>query len=139
MLASSGLTICGLLMELQGDQDQTFVVIGIGLNLWPTSGIDVSTTSINELVNRQWTDSDTAYLINTLCLTINEYPDRTPADRIKRFDKVSLLNGRSINVIAGMRHVSGIAQGIDEFGRLCILTDAGAEYLSAGDVSVRPQ
>ena len=126
-------------MELQGDQDQTFVVIGIGLNLWPTSGIDVSTTSINELVHREWTDSDTACLINTLCSTIRDYPARTPADRIKRYDKVSLLNGRSINAIAGMRHISGIAQGIDEFGRLCLLTNAGAEYLSAGDVSVRPQ
>lgn len=131
--------LAGLLMELQGDQDQTFVVIGIGLNLWPTSGVDVSTTSINELVDRRWTDSDTAYLINTLCSTIHDYPARTPADRIKRYDKVSLLNGRSINAIAGMRHISGIAQGIDEFGRLCLLTNAGAEYLSAGDVSVRPQ
>ena len=114
-------------------------MIGIGLNLWPTSSIDISTTSINELVDREWTDSDTAYLINTLCSTIRDYPARTPADRIKRYDKVSLLNGRSINVIAGVRHISGIARGIDEFGRLCILTNSGAEYLSAGDVSVRPQ
>jgi biotin-(acetyl-CoA carboxylase) ligase len=37
------------------------------------------------------------------------------------------------------RSISGIAQGIDDFGRLCILTDSGAEYVSGGDVSVRPQ
>jgi len=126
-------------MELQGDQDRTFVVIGIGLNLRPTSGVNASTTSIIDLSNHVWTDQDTGSLINALYSAIIKYPSRTPADRIEHYNAVSLLNGREINVIAGINQISGIAHGIDEFGRLCVLTHAGAEYVSAGDVSVRPR
>ena len=43
-----------------------------------------------------------------------------------------------ISVDCGRSQIAGIADGIDEFGRFCILTDRGAEYVSAGDVSVRP-
>ena len=133
------LKLAGLLIELQGDQDQTFVVVGIGLNLWPTVGIDTPTTSIIEASNLIWSDQDTVNLINTLCSAVNDYPSRIPADRIKRYNEVSLLNGRDIRVTAGMSQIAGTADGIDEFGRLCILTDRGAEYVSAGDVSVRPK
>ncbi len=131
--------LSGLLMELQGDQDRTFVVTGIGLNLWPASGINASTTSMIDVSNHVWTDQDTGTLINTLCSAINEYPSRISADRIERYNAVSLLNGRQINVTSGIKQISGIAHGIDEFGRLCVLTHAGAEYVSAGDVSVRPR
>tara|TARA_B100000900_G_scaffold204744_1_gene173577 strand:+ start:513 stop:1433 length:921 start_codon:yes stop_codon:yes gene_type:complete len=131
--------LAGLLTELQGDQDQTFVVIGIGLNLWPTLGIDASTISIIEASNRIWSDQDTVYLINALCSAIKDYPSQIPADRINRYNEVSFLNGRDIRVTSGMGQISGIAHGIDEFGRLCILNHGWAEYVSAGDVSVRPQ
>lgn len=131
--------VAGLLMELYGDQDKTFVVVGFGLNLWPTSDIDASTASISEVLDRYWTDSDTANLINELHRTIHNYPSHTSADRSRRYNEVSLLNGCDVRVTGVQRNMSGIAQGIDEFGRLCILTDGGAEYVSAGDVSVRPQ
>ena len=131
--------LAGLLMELQGDQDRTFAVIGIGLNLWPTSGVNALTTSMIDVSDHVWTDQDTGSLIKALCSAMNEYPSRTPADRIERYNAVSLLNGREINVISGIEQISGIANGIDEFGRLCILTHAGTEYLFAGDVSVRPR
>ncbi len=124
-------------MELE--QDKTFVVVGFGLNLWPTSGVDASIVSVSDLIDRQWTDSDTAHLINELERTIRSYPGQTSSDRIKRYNDVGLLNGREVQVTGVQRSISGIAQGIDEFGRLCILTDSGAEYVSAGDVSVRPQ
>ena len=39
---------------------------------------------------------------------------------------------------AGMSQIAGTADGIDEFGRLYILTHRGAKYVSAGDVGVRP-
>ena len=131
--------LAGLLMELQGDQDQTFVVIGIGLNLWPTLGIDESTTSIIDASNRIWSDQDTVYLINALCSAIKDYSNRIPSDRIKRYNEVSLLNGRAIKVTSGTSQISGTADGIDEFGRLRILNNGWIEYVSAGDVSVRPQ
>ena len=131
--------LAGLLMELQGDQDQTFVVIGIGLNLWPTLGIDESTTSIIDASNRIWSDQDTVYLINALCSAIKDYSSRIPSDRIKRYNEVSLLNGRAIKVTSGTSQISGTANGIDEFGRLRILNNGWTEYVSAGDVSVRPQ
>ena len=131
--------LAGFLMELQGDQDQTFVVIGIGLNLWPTLGIDESTTSIIDASNRIWSDQDTVYLINALCSAIKDYSSRIPSDRIKRYNEVSLLNGRAIKVTSGTSQISGTANGIDEFGRLRILNNGWTEYVSAGDVSVRPQ
>ena len=131
--------LAGFLMELQGDQDRTFVVIGIGLNLWPTLGIDESTTSIIDASNRIWSDQDTVYLINALCSAIKDYSNRIPSDRIKRYNEVSLLNGRAIKVTSGTSQISGTADGIDEFGRLRILSNGWTEYVSAGDVSVRPQ
>ena len=131
--------LAGVLMELYGDQDKTFVVVGFGLNLWPTPGVDASIASVSDLIDRQWTDSDTALLINKLERTIRNYPSHTSSDRIRRYNEVGLLNGREVQVTGVQRSISGIAQGIDEFGRLCIFTDSGAKYVSAGDVSVRPQ
>lgn len=131
--------LAGLLIELQGDQDRTFVVLGFGLNLWPISGVDASTASISDVLNREWTDCDTAFLINQLQQTIRDYPTQASFDRIKRYNEVALLNGCEVSVTGLQRSLVGIAQGVDEFGRLCILTDGGAEYVSAGDVSVRPQ
>ena len=133
-----GRKLGGVLMELYGDHDRAFVVVGFGLNLWPTDGIDASIISISDLVDRHWGDTDTVHLINEIERTIRNYPSQTPSDRSKRYDEVGLLNGREVQVTGLQKSISGVAQGIDEFGRLCILTDSGAEYVSAGDVSVRP-
>jgi len=131
--------LAGLLIELQGDHDRSFVVLGFGLNLWPISGVDASTVSISEVSNREWADCDTVFLINQLQQAIRDYPNQAPSDRIQRYNEVGLLNGREVSVAGVQRSLVGIAQGIDEFGRLCILADTGAEYVSAGEVSVRPQ
>ena len=55
-----------------------------------------------------------------------------------RYREVSLLERREVAVDDGVKEILGIAQGIDELGRLLILTERGIKCVSAGDVSVRP-
>lgn len=71
--------------------------------------------------------------------TIRHYPATPAATRISRYRAVSALEGRMVNVNGASAGFTGVAQGIDEFGRLCVLNENGVNSVSAGDVSVRPE
>ena len=84
-----------------------------------------------------WCDNQTIGLVNAFLRTITKYTLKLRRP-IVRYREVSLLERYKVAVDDGGKKILGIAQGIDEFGRLLILTDRGVKYFSAGDVSVRP-
>ena len=130
--------LAGILVEVQGDQDQAFVVVGFGLNLQQPVAVDSSVSAIDQVFDRPWTDTDSVGLIESVLSTIRHYPATPAATRIARYRAVSVLEGRKVNVNGASTGFTGIAQGIDEFGRLCVLNENGVNSVSAGDVSVRP-
>jgi BirA family biotin operon repressor/biotin-[acetyl-CoA-carboxylase] ligase len=131
--------LAGILVEIQGDQDQTFVVAGFGLNLKQPFSVDSRVSAIDLVLDRPWTDRDSAGLIDSVLSSIYNYPKIPAETRIARYRAVSVFEGRMVNVKAGSWRLTGIAQGIDEFGRLCVLNKYGIHTISAGDVSVRPK
>jgi len=57
-----------------------------------------------------------------------------------RFQAVDALFGRTVNVMDNGRILySGVAQGTDPDGRLCVDDGAGPVAVSVGDISIRPQ
>ena len=131
--------LAGILVEVQGDQDQTFVVVGFGLNLQQPVAVDSRVSAIDQVLDRAWTDTDSVGLIESVLSTICHYPATPAATRIARYLAVSVLEGRMVNVNGASEGFTGVAQGIDEFGRLCVLNENGVNSISAGDVSVRPE
>ena len=130
--------LAGILTEMQGDQDRTFVVVGFGMNLEKPHGIDSSVACFHDHSESPWCDNQTIGLVTAILGTITKYTTSSSEDRMCRYREVSLLERREVAVDDGGKKILGIAQGIDEFGRLLILTDRGVKYVSAGDVSVRP-
>lgn len=129
--------IAGLLIETIGSQERSFVVAGLGLNLTKTDGVDVSISTTSQYLERPWSDTETISLIGSIETAFQTFHRTTGNTRQKAYQKVSLLDGRVVRVRSKNRDIVGVAQGIDEFGRLCMLTDCGLEYLSAADVSLR--
>jgi len=131
--------LAGILVEVQGDQDHTFVVMGFGLNLQEPLSVDSRVSAIDSALDRPWTDRDSARLIESVLSSIRNYPATSAETRIARYRAVSVLEGRVVNVKGASSLFTGVAQGIDEFGRLCVLNEDGVHSVSAGDVSVRPE
>jgi len=131
--------LAGILVEVQGDQDQTFVVVGLGLNLQQPVAVESRISAIDQVFDRPWTDADSVGLIESVLSSIRHYPATPAATRIARYRAVSVLEGRLVNVNGASTGLTGVAQGIDEFGRLCVLNENGVNSVSAGDVSVRPE
>ena len=130
--------LAGILTEMQGDQDRTFVVVGFGMNLEKPHGTDSSVACFHDHSESPWCDNQTIGLVTAILSTITKYTTSSSEERMCRYREVSLLERREVAVDDGGKKILGIAQGIDEFGRLLILTDRGVKYVSAGDVSVRP-
>ncbi len=130
--------LAGILTEMHGDQDRTFVIVGFGMNLEKPSGIDSSVACFHDQSRGLWRDDQTVGVIRAILGTMSEYTISSPEDRMCRYREVSLLETREVTVDDGVKKILGIAQGIDEFGRLRILTKSGIQYVAAGDVSVRP-
>jgi BirA family transcriptional regulator, biotin operon repressor / biotin---[acetyl-CoA-carboxylase] ligase len=130
--------MAGILMEVQGDQDQTFVVLGFGLNLKQPLPVDSIVSAVDSELDRAWTDQDSAGLIESILSSIANYAATSSETRVARYGAVSVLEGRVVNVKGASSFLTGIAQGIDEFGRLCVLNQDGIHSVSAGEVSVRP-
>ena len=130
--------LAGILTEMQGDQDRTFVVVGFGMNLEKPHGIDSSVACFHDHSETPWCDNQTIALVTAILGTITKYTISSSEDRMCRYREVSLLERREVAIDDGVKKILGIAQGIDEFGRLLVLTDRGIKYVSAGDVSVRP-
>ena len=129
--------IAGLLIESHGNRDQSFVVVGLGINLVPTLGLDTAMSVVSNYLNQPWSDDDTAGLIIAINCAIRDFPTITPGALKNSFSAVSLLDGQLVQAHSDGVLIEGVVTGIDELGRLCIVTNTGVQYLVASDVSLR--
>lgn len=129
--------IAGLLIETLGSQERSFVVAGLGLNLTKSNGVDVPISTTSEYLQRPWSDAETISLIGSIEKAFQTFRQTTGSSLQNAYREVSLLDGRVVRALSKNKEILGVAQGIDEFGRLCMLTDHGLEFLAAADVSLR--
>ena len=129
--------IAGLLIESHRGRDQSYVVVGLGINLVPILGVDTPMSVVSNYLNRPWSDDDTAGLIVAINSAIHDFPTITPGALQKSFSAVSLLDGHLVQAHSDGVLTEGVVEGIDESGRLCIATNTGPKHLVAADVSLR--
>jgi len=129
--------------------DAYTIVIGIGVNL--TDGEQLSQALGRSVADWstivQQTNSPAVSVADIICTTANAWRQAVRELEIagfapfhQRFRAIDALAGREINVIdQGKIIFSGIAQGLDEHGRLMVHTDQGLLPVSVGEISIRPR
>lgn len=147
-----GKKLGGILIEVIGeDAGPCYVIAGVGLNLVSnkqlTQSIDQPWTDINQALSANGhTDTElliqnrnhiASILLQATCKALDEYqPDKFRAYR-QAWQRYDCCYGQSIEIVSPDKKITGIMQGIDEFGRLLLETNEGIKTFSSGEVSLR--
>lgn len=143
--------LAGMLLESGGSlpDGTTRLVIGIGLNLqagaalshrleraiagWADTGSTMPAPTLVVRLASQWQAA--------LAIAAQHWqPDTGLALLPDRFQACDALRHRAIHLLEhGDIRGSGVAEGVNAFGRLQLRTPQGLQSCSVGDVSVRPQ
>jgi BirA family biotin operon repressor/biotin-[acetyl-CoA-carboxylase] ligase len=140
-----GLTAQGEIRKLGGilaqavwaDDRLDAVVIGLGLNVeWPhlvPVDLDGIAIALNHLTDEP---VDRADLLVSLLLRLDDIlEDLDRAALHVRWDHLTVTKGADVRIeLASGDAVEGVAEGIDERGRLLVRTPTGVETITAGDV-----
>ncbi len=140
----SGKKVSGLLTEMSAEQDQIrHIVLGIGVNvnMAPETlppEIRVFSTSLSaeagDRINR-------TVLLQEHLRSFERWYQVFLANSpevLREWQKLNMTVGSQIRVVGAGETLEGLAQGIDEDGRLIIRLDDGSiRFVSAGDVSLR--
>ena len=139
-----GKKVCGILVESHEDNRGLTAVAGFGLNLYTsnTNHPDLPpAASLSELAGR---NIDRDRTLKILVQSADDLYDRVARGNSLIDEWSNLVNmvGQQVSVAIGdpqrpERVVTGIAEGIGEFGRLLVRDDEGRLWpLMAGDVSL---
>lgn len=133
----------GILVELKPLQDKKrLVVIGFGLNVLMSeeelaeigqpsislSQIDSGIPDRSRILQR---------LLHELLPALNRYAENQLTEITREFALQDIYAGELIEVTTENEQRRGINHGINELGQLCLQTDEGMEYYSAGEISLR--
>lgn len=138
-----GKKICGILLELYGNMDHIDgIVVGLGLNVnnntFPEE-IRRSATSLLQLLGHP---VDRADVLCMLLNTLEPFYDACEgtqnfAELLGSYRRHCSTIGQQVSVTGVQGTLHGIAQDIDDMGRLLLCTeDATLHALAAGDVSL---
>lgn len=136
-----GAKLGGILVELDAASDgPSSIIVGIGLNEFLTAH---EKAALNRPV------SDLApyaemYDRNDLLLTLlrrliqlfSQYTETGLAAWLARWQRFDLLHGREVRFDLSGKQITGLAQGIDEQGCLCVLTANGLQKCHSGEISL---
>lgn len=143
----NGKKLCGILTEASVSVENgslEYAVVGIGINVFTPEGgfpealSEVATAVFGEGKRRANARNElAAELLNIFFDFYDNMASRTYFDEYKRR---SFLIGREINVIRGENIRPALALDIDNDCRLLVRYEDGVEeYLSSGEVSIRPK
>jgi BirA family biotin operon repressor/biotin-[acetyl-CoA-carboxylase] ligase len=133
----------GILIEFGGeDAGVARAVIGIGINVrmpkTAAAGIDQPWTDLQALAAKQPSrNALAAALIAALVETLDRFAADGLAPFLPRWRALDALRDREIEVIAGSRHVRGIALGIADSGALRVRHADGERDYHSAEISVR--
>lgn len=135
--------LAGILIELSGQPDGVCqVVIGLGLNVhqpdWSRDQKDYRWCDLNQFgikVDRNELIGD---IVRELVLALKGFEQNGFAPLVSTWPQLSSYQGRKINVFSDALEVTGEMAGVDEFGALLVVDEAGAEHrFIESNVSVR--
>ena len=134
-----GKKVCGVLCEMSADESGVaWVVVGMGINVRGVPRLDETRWEPGALRESDVPRSRMEVLIDALTAVSRRYTqwlDEGPAAALRAFGERDLLHGAGITVETGARATSGTACGVDEQGRLRVMTEAGEIVAGAGEVT----
>ena len=127
----------GILIEAASQGDQSYAVIGVGLNVRKPSANDLRTPAagLNEFWEGATAPTALERIIAPLMSTLLKFESEGFAPFQSRFHARDAILGRQITTSEG---VQGLCEGVDRLGALQILTTQGSVKFSSSEVSVRP-
>lgn len=136
--------LAGILIELQGDMDgQSAAIIGIGINLnlskKQAEKIDQPAISINQCTSESIDPNNLlAIIIKNLAEVLAIFEDSGFTSLKNEWLSYDAFQDKVINVTSGDGNsTKGRSQGVDDFGSLQVITDAGAKVYASGEISIR--
>ncbi len=131
--------VCGILCELAADETGVaWIVVGIGINVRGVPELGDAKWQPGALIDGGTPPSRARVLVAVLTSLSRRYAEWLadgPAATLAAFAERDLLHGTGITIQTGDRATSGTANGLDESGRLRVMTAAGEVVAGAGEVT----
>lgn len=138
-----GKKICGILTEMSAQVDYiNHIVIGVGINVnnpeFPEEMREIATSVFLESGEHVSRAQLAAECLNRFELYYHRFLRTQDLKDLKETYNKYLINcGREVKVLDPKGDYTGMAQGIDERGKLIVSAGDGLHYVEAGEVSVR--
>jgi BirA family biotin operon repressor/biotin-[acetyl-CoA-carboxylase] ligase len=135
--------LAGILVEVTGDAaGPCSAVVGIGLNVsMPEASakdIDQSHTDVDSLLGIHFSRSQLlALVLNNVVPLLDSFEQRGFGTYRQRWQQLDSFFGHSVQVEWGEQRVIGSAQGVDDSGAYCVMTEQGQQRFNGGEVSLR--
>jgi len=133
-----GRKVAGILCEMSADQERVaWAVAGIGVNVRSAPDLEDARWSPGALADLGGPPARADLLVDLLAALGRRYAEWTregAAPVVAAFAERDMLAGRRIAVSLPDGELTGTADGIDDLGRLRLLTDDGPRLLAAGEV-----
>lgn len=133
-----GRKVAGILCEMSADQDRVaWAVAGVGINVRSAPDLDDARWSPGALADRGEPPARADLLVDLLAALGRRYAEWVatgPAATLAAFAERDALAGHRVTVSLPGEDVVGACTGIDELGRLRVLTSGGERRLGAGEV-----
>lgn len=141
-----GAKLCGILIESIGkttgaQPPYTDVVIGIGMNVnmmaKDASNVMIDLRRIFGFIPSR--NHVIASMLNALACALNRFQQRGFIDFTKEWAQYDLLAGKIVTLSSEHQAQTGVAQGVNERGELCVKVGSTLKAVRYGDISVRPE
>lgn len=135
-----GRKLGGLLIEQSGEAGGPCrLVIGLGINLAMGTEVtlDQAWTSLAQHGHHPARNTLALGVARALITELEALSDSRISARLEQFADFDIFDGQPVQILQGPAPLSGIARGIDQWGRLQVDNDQGRHHISAGDVSLR--
>lgn len=136
----SGKKCGGLLIEQRGELHGTgTLIIGLGLNvaMRDDQAIDQHWTSLALQGHAISRNALAVAVADTLLHECRELDNQRISMRLSQFSAHDVYRDAAVQIESAQGIIPGQTLGIDEWGRLRLLTDRGEQLFSVGDVSLR--
>ena len=128
----------GILIEVASQGDQSYAVIGVGLNIQlPASNkLRTPAAALSEFWQGVSAPSALERVVKPLLIALKDFEVSAFSPLQERFNARDALRGLNVTTSDGLE---GICAGVDEQGALQIDTPEGRVGVSSAEVSVRPK
>ena len=128
----------GILIEVASQGDQSYAVIGVGLNIQlPASNkLRTPAAALSEFWQGVSAPSALERVVKPLLIALKDFEVNAFSPLQERFNARDALRGLNVTTSDGLE---GLCAGVDEQGALQIDTPEGRVGVSSAEVSVRPK